>query len=285
MGLILIVGAALAGCTRSAAAPSVEEVAALVAATLTAAPLSSASTTPPPSATPPRSATPQPTATPPPSATPTAGPSSTPTAPPLPAGDPRRGLNLAMPDYQDDFSARFNWYEFSDPLAATNLWEEGRLRTTDNLADAYIWWSTGNRSAADVYVEVSAEIGECSGKDGYGLALRVGGENYDRGYTLEFSCDGSFRMHKFISGAAPATLVGWTQSDDIRAEPGAANRMGLLARGSTLAAFANGQLLTQAEDLDYVSGTFGLFASAWETPGLTVYFDDFALWYPSDGPE
>jgi len=46
-----------------------------------------------------------------------------------------------------------------------------------------------------------------------------------------------------------------------------------------LYAIANGEVLGQVEDDDFSSGTFGLFTSAMNTPGLTTYFDDFYLWY------
>jgi hypothetical protein len=252
-----------------------------VAATLTAAiPLPSStpaggdlppSATPPPSATtvPPEPATLTPTAT--------EGPGPTATPPSLPAGDPRTGLDLSQADYTDDFSVRFQWYEFSDP-SAENLWEDGRLRSTDLLADSYVWWSTSDQTAANLYAEISAQVGECSARDAYGFAIRVGGENYDRGYALEFSCGGSFRIRKFVSGAAPVTLLDWTQTPAIHAGPNALNRMGFLADGNHLYAIANGEVVGDVEDADYVSGTFGLYASSVETPGVTVLYDDFALW-------
>jgi hypothetical protein len=53
-----------------------------------------------------------------------------------------------------------------------------------------------------------------------------------------------------------------------------------LARGTRLYAFANRTRLGEAvEDSSLSAGTFGLYAMARETPGLTVVFDDFALWY------
>jgi hypothetical protein len=53
--------------------------------------------------------------------------------------------------------------------------------------------------------------------------------------------------------------------------------------GEELHFVANGEVLNSqpvVED-DYTDGALGLFASAAQTPGLTVHFDDFALWYPS----
>ena len=274
--LVLLPAAAAAACTRSAADLGPDQIATQVAATLTAvaSPPRSAGLptwTPPPSATIP----PTPTQTQTPTAT--VGPSSTPTVPALPTDDPRYGLNLAAPDYTDDFSQNL-WFGFIDPTSATNVWSQGRFLATDHIADSFIWWSTSARSSGDVYVEVTAEVGACSGKDGSGLALRVGGEGFDQGYSLEFACDGTYRIRKWASGQAPAVLRDWTAGSDIRPGANAVNRMGFLASGSTLYAFANGKPLGGVQDDDYSSGIFGLFAAAAQTQDVEVTFDDFATW-------
>jgi hypothetical protein len=269
----------LAACSRSAS-----QVTSGLPATQLASTLQSAATLPP-SATPPPSQTTVPSATPtiPPSPTitetPTPGPSPSPTGPPLASDDPRYGLNLSVPDYRDDFSTRFKWFEFSDPQSATNQLSDGVLTTVDHLADRFIWWSTSDQQGANVYAEVSATIGSCQGKDASGLALRVGGANYDRGYALEISCDGAYRLRKFVSQAAPVVLADWTPSEVIKPGPQGQNRLGLLAKANDISGFANGTLLTTVTDPDYVAGTFGLYASADRTPDLKVTFDDFALWY------
>jgi hypothetical protein len=270
---ILALGLTLAACTRPAGEPPPDTIATLVAATLTAAPTLPPTNTPPPSATPilTPSSTPTETSTP--------GPSPSPTPPELPPDDPRYGLNLATPHYQDNFSSQFTWFGPSFE-GALNIWEDGRLQATDYLTDQSIWWSTTVRDidAGNLYVEITSEIGECSGKDGFGIAVRVNGDIRNSGYTLEFSCDGAYRIRKFTTGSVEI-LVDWTASDAIQSGTGSINRMGFLAKADQLIAFANGELIGQVEDYSFFAGTFGLFASAAETPGLTVFFDDFALWY------
>ncbi len=270
----------LAGCNRAAQELPPNVLATQVAATLTAAPTLPSSITPPPSPTTVPSATQAVPPTETPTETPTPDGSPSPTPPPLAPDDPRTGINLASPDLTDDFSQRFKWYEFSDTASATNLVEDGHLKAVDNLADAYIWWSTTDSQAEDVYAEISAAAGTCSGRDSAGIAVRVNGTNFDQGYTLDFSCDGSFRLRKFITEAAPVTLIDWTESAEIAKGPNTTNRLGLLAKGSKLYVFANSKLVGQIEDASYASGTFGLYASGVNTAPLTVTFDDFAVWYP-----
>lgn len=211
--------------------------------------------------------------------TPTPELTITPTPPPLSPDDPRYGLNLAAPHYWDDFSSNLTWVGPNFD-GAMNVWEDGRLRATDFLADKFLWWSTTipDVDAGELYVEVTAEVGECSGKDAVGLAVRVEPENRDSGYTLELSCDGSYRIRKLLAGTVQ-NLLEWTPSDSILSGSEATNVLGFLARGTTLTVFANGEVLGSIEDNGFFKGNFGLFTDAASTPGLTVYFDDFKLWY------
>ncbi len=269
----------LASCNRPAAEPPPNLLATSVAATLTAQPVALATSTLPP-------ASPAPTATsgspPTESATETEAAPPTPSPIPLSADDPRTGLNLSAPDVRDDFSQAL-WYVGSDDATASFAYADGRFQVTDNLADGFLWWSTTAREAADLYVEVTAEVGNCSGKDGYGLGIRVSGQNFDQGYTLEISCDGSYRLRKFVSEEQPAILLNWTPAAALVSGPQSTNRIGLFAQGEQFQVFANGELVSaQAiEDDSYSSGALSLFASAAQTPGLNVHFDDLALWFLS----
>ncbi len=264
--------AQLIACTRIAKEPSRDSISTYVASTLTAAPSQPPTSTPPPTATPILT----PSAT--PTLTPTSGPSPTETPPQLPEDDPRYGINLAQPHYVDNFSSSLTWVG-PNFEGAVNVWDDGRIRATDLLVDSNIWWSTTRREidALNVYAEISAEIGACRGKDSYGFAVRVSGELRNSGYTLEFSCDGYYRARKFVSGTV-SVMIDWTPSNLIQMGANAENQMGILAQNEMLYLAANGEIIDEFEDFDYHAGTYGIFASAIETPGITVYFDDFRLW-------
>jgi hypothetical protein len=177
----------------------------------------------------------------------------------------------------DNFSIGTTW---GGPYneAAANLIKDGYLEAVDYLADAYVWWSTTVPEGRDVYVEVTANIPSCSGKDSAGLGLRIGGDQFDSGYTLEVSCDGHYRVRKFSAGAID-TLIDWTFSAEITQGPDASNLIGFVARGNGLHVSINRDIVGSTEDFSYYKGTFALFSNALETPGLTVHFDEFNLWY------
>ena len=269
LAVLFIVPLLLVGCTRRAPIEEPPPATQGTAAPLVQLPTS----TRPPSATPiiTPSVTPTETSTP--------GPTEAPPAPELDPDDPRYGLNLAGPNYLDNFSSNLTW-EGPNFEGASNAWENGRHRATDLLADTFLWWSTTipDIEAGNVYVEVTVEIGDCVGRDAYGLALRVDPDQRNSGYLLEFSCDGAYRTRKLYGGAL-IVLHDWTPSDSIRSGSNATNVMGFLAVGSRLSAFANSDLLDTIEDTTFYSGNYGLYANAASTPGLTVYFDDFKLWY------
>ncbi len=290
LGTLLVVSA----CNRPADEPPANVLATSVSSTLTAQPVEEATATDTPAAVDEIDKdTPEPTETPMDSeSTPTAEatdepevsptPSNTPI--PLEPGDPRSGLSLSDPDYTDDISQRFTWFEFSDPESATVIWDDGRLRVTDHLTDGILWWTTTALSAEDSYVEITVQITSCSGKDAYGMGIRVGGDNIDRGYTLEISCDGAWRVRKFTAfDEIPAVLRDWTESDLINTGPDVSNQIGFMADGDQIFAFVNGVPLDTVaiEDSDHVSGVTSLFTNASQTTDLTVHFDDFRLWHIS----
>ncbi len=263
----------LESCTVQTDQPPANQVETAVAATLMALP----TWTSPPTATIPVTATefPLPTST--STGTPTPGPSPTPSPPPLPPGDPRTGLNLSVPDYRDNFSRSTSWGGPNNE-AAINMIRDGQLIAVDHLSDTYVWWSTTLIQGSNVYAEVTANLTVCSGKDAAGLGVRIGGDNFDDGYTLEISCDGHYRMRKFSSGIVDI-LQDWTPASAMNQGPNASNRIGFVARGSKLFGFVNREILNEADDFSFYSGTFALYASAVDTPGLTVTFDDFEVWY------
>lgn len=278
--LFLMIAAGLVACTRSASDIGGSGLLPdQIAQTLTAEPTLPPSRTPPPSATPQPTITPVPEETATPALTATTGPSPTASPPPLPADDPRFGLNLTEPDLSDDFQVRYGWYEFNDASAATIQWERGQMTVTDNRADGFLWWSTSGETASDLYAEITASVEDCQGKDLYGLAIRIGGAGYDRGYTLELSCDGQYRMRKLISGAAPEIILDWTEEASIETGSNAENRLGFLANGDRLIGFVNGTELQTATDPDFVFGNFGLFTEAVDSATVTASFKNFDLWY------
>ncbi len=272
--VLLVLLPLTAACTRSSPLTHEDRVATMVAGTLTSlppiqpSPTAATVTATPAEETP--TPEPSPTATSTVTATPTAGPD-----------DPRNALDLDNPDYRDDFSTPGRWYNGYEDATVSLNFEGQAFAAIDKLTDYIIFYSASVRTEVNFYAEIDATIGACSGRDAGGMAVRVGGANYDQSYVFEIACNGEYRLRKFIEfGTVPEVLLNWAYTDAINKGPNATNRIGVFADGDELYLFVNGTLLTEdpIEDNDYSEGRFGIFASAAQTPNLKVLFDNFALW-------
>lgn len=271
--LLLMTSACLSGPVLE---DSGNQVATIVAATMAAIPTEPGGLALPSVPAPEATLPPAPATMPPPSETPTITPTSGPT--PIPPSDPRFGLDLEQPDVRDDFSSTRGWFPQVN-AGADHAFADGAFRAIDLTANNSVFWSTSRLEEDDTFIEIDARIGSCTGRDSAGVILRVSKASYANGYALEISCDGAYRLREFIQpSTSPATLAGWTESGAIIKGPNQTNRIGLLARGSLLYAFVNGELLVEREDNTLTSGVFGLYANAVNTAGLTIQFDNFALW-------
>lgn len=275
--ILLTVLCLLAACTRIAPTLSYEDrVATMVAGTLAVLPPGSTSEPTDPGEPPSASDTPSPE----PSATPTSTATTTP-SPTAGPNDPRIGLDLNNPDYEDDFSVPGRWYNGFEDAGVRLVFEGQAFAATDKLTDYIIFYSGSLRTDQNFYAEIDMTIGPCSGRDAGGMAVRVSGADYDQSYVFEVSCNGQYRLRKFIDfSTVPLVLRNWTSSTAINQGPNATNRIGVFADGDELYLFVNGVLLTEnpIEDNDYPQGRYGIFASAVETPFLKVLFDNFAVW-------
>ncbi len=188
------------------------------------------------------------------------------------ASDPRD--KLGKPNWKDSFVNGDNWPLFNDDHVTMKI-RNGQLQMSSTNADKWNSWMLTTQSLANFYLEGTANPGECSGLDHYGLMVRAPDEN--QGYLYAFSCNGQYSLTKW-NGKFSVRLVEWTQSDLIQAGPDKSNRLGIMAQGSKLSLYANGNLLTEVVDSSYPMGGFGMFVGAVETAGFTVTFDQLEYW-------
>ena len=161
---------------------------------------------------------------------------------------------------------------------------EGRMRASDPSTDQEVWWSfVRHLPIENLYVEVNVSFDGCSGKDAVGMVVRFDPNlSIENGYGLEFSCDGSYRILKYMNIEPDEILINWNPSDAIHTSEEAVNTMGFMAFGEKLCVYVDHQKIGQTEESTYKSGTIGLYANAAETAGLTVDFDQLSLWRISD---
>jgi hypothetical protein len=281
----------LAACTLqapglSASVPEEMLVATSVAGTMTAlaspaspvastpAPPESSATSAPP--TPPLAAseTALPTET--PNATLTETPTGTPTpgvTPTLSSDDPR--ASLGSPTWEDNFKNDKLWRMGEDSFTKAEVEDGAFILTGRTTSDG---WRLTVPTIDDVYLEMTARTGDCSGTDHYGLFFRVPDKsNPTEGYLFGLSCDGRYQLRQW-DGEEMDVLIPPTMSSAIHAGPDEENRLGVMAEGDRIAVYANGVLLDEVTDDTYDEGGFGMFVGARKTSGFTIRVTNIAYW-------
>ncbi len=206
-----------------------------------------------------------------PQTTQTAGPTST-----LVASDIRS--TLGNPTWRDTLSGGNNWSTGEDSFTRLQV-EDGELHLTGlTTTDGWrLTWPV----VRDLYLEMTARTGSCTGNDHYGLMARVPDRTAaNRGYLFGFTCDGRYSLRAWDGPEETMTqIVNLTSSSAIVSGSQQENRMGLWISGETIRLYANGTLLTQLEDDRFTAeGSFGIFVGARQTENFTVHVDEVAYW-------
>ena len=287
IGLLIVLFTGCQSLQGSSGLSDEDQIATLVAATLTAAPpgkyqpLPTDQPTQAPTGegdTPlPPSATPEPTFT--PTLTPTFTPTFTPTVtltPSLVPGDPI--LSLGMPTFDDKFTGGVNFYQYDDSQASYQI-EEGRMVLIAKKANSYETWSLSWGDMDDFYLEATGTFGDdCSGKDRYGMIFRA--PDTSQGYIISISCDGSYRLSKYESEDEKYTILkGWSSTSHSNAGPDSTNRLGIRVQGTLLAGYINGNKVFELNDDTFSEeGRMGVVVAASNTPGFTAYLTRVVYW-------
>jgi hypothetical protein len=283
----------LAACSPTSGLPQAEEpsadsIATQVAFLLTASPVFTPIPPLPSTDTPPQQPAEQlvftatPTAplptqepTPLPTETPTLAPSPTPlpTSTPI-ATDPRQ--LLGSPKWQDKtFKDNQNWGSAWEGDFTEGKFVDNRLVFTSVGVDG---WTLSWPKIENFYMEMTATTGTCSGKDRYGLIVRVP-DTYDRGYLYGFTCDGYYSLRRWNPEEKRyEALVNWTATPHIVQGSNQVNRLGLRVEGGRFQMYANGHYLGEAADSLLKEGRFGPFIGHDKTDNFTIYISEIAYW-------
>lgn len=228
--------------------------------------------------------TPEPTATAeaptqaPPTETPTQpAPSATPTLAPVP-GDP--AVALGVPDGVETFDTANNWQQFNN-TCFQNVIQNGVMDMTANGLQGMSCWTVSWPLVQDYYLESLVTTPQtCQPADRFGLFFRA--PDNLRGYLFGLSCDGLYSLNAW-NGSATTVIVPPAANPAINLGAGSVNRIGVIAYGGTLQLYANGLLLTVAQDTTYTGpGKIGYFVSASSEQPFTTTYDNMSIWLLTD---
>jgi hypothetical protein len=205
--------------------------------------------------------------------------------------------NMGPPDQHDAFDGNNPlFFERMHTNSAAWYGMDGRYHMTFKFGGRWVWyWSDvyGYDFYADVIV-INAD--HCVPQDSGGLIFR-GHLAADAGYMFGVTCDGSYFIGAtvypgsagYICWVGPGTAVDCepgaaansvVDSEYINSGPGAANRIGVMAEGTTYTFYINGhqvESFTQTS-LPLAEGNFTLYIGAGQDDVAEVMFDDFSLW-------
>jgi hypothetical protein len=182
---------------------------------------------------------------------------------------------LGNPTWQDTLADVNNWPLGEDQFTRAEI-KDGFLSLT--ALSELDGWRLAWPDIKDFYLEMTLKNGQCSGSDHTGMIVRVADKtNASQGYLYGITCDGRYSLRKW-DGTKMNNLIKWTASPSIRVGTDGINRLGLMAIGSKLSLYVNGDFLTEILDESYTEGAFGMFIGSDHTNEFTVYLDEVAYW-------
>ena len=188
------------------------------------------------------------------------------------AGDPK--LELGDPTWRDTFNNSDSWPIYDDEHVQMSV-QDSSLQMTLLNADKWNSWVLTTPILRNFYLEVTVKPGDCADNDNYGLLARAPSET--EAYLFGFTCDGKYSFRRW-TGERFATNVDWTASEYILSGKNQTNHLGLMAKGTSFSLYANGHLLTELHDANYLRGGIGLYASAFKTANFLVRFQEVQYW-------
>lgn len=140
-------------------------------------------------------------------------------------------------------------------------------------------WANPGLDLMDVNIEVDAARVDGPVSNTYGLLCRY--QDVDHYYFGIVSSDGYYAIGKRFDGENILLSGEKLQPTDRVADGTIVNHLRFDCVGSTLGLYANGYLLAQVEDNDFVHGDVGVIAGTLEEAGTAVTFDNFAVFRPA----
>jgi len=182
--------------------------------------------------------------------------------------------------YQDDFAADAgNWLLESD-LDASASYADGQLHLSITTPNLVAWAELQDRTFDDFVLEIDATQVDGPDNNSYGVVFRI--KNPSAYYRFDISGDGYYaltRRDEDEGGRWTWITEDWLESAAIH-RGASTNKIKIVAQGSHLVFYVNGQQIAEADDSAYRSGAIGLNAGSFHEPGVTIAFDNLTIQKP-----
>ncbi len=179
---------------------------------------------------------------------------------------------LGPPVWRDTFSGSNNFYTTSDENVQFTYNNDAFSMTAYNI-NGWHSWSLGNRRIANFYLEATFKVGYCSSNDQYGLVFRA--PDTSQGYFYIIRCGGQFGL---IRWDTMDQLIDWKPVVPLHSGPNQTNRVGVMARGTELTFYVNGDEIQKINNERYVEGLFGFVIASYGTNNFNVQIEEVSYW-------
>lgn len=176
---------------------------------------------------------------------------------------------------------------FTDPLSGWKVWvgedgssidySDGSLRVFVNTSQ-FDYWSVAGKNYTDVHLEADITKGDGPDDNDYGLICRYRDDN--NFYAFLISSDGYAGVVKVKDGDYHILSGDQMQYSEAIRRGRAQNRLQAICNGSVMTFSVNGIQLFAVTDEDFSSGDVGVIAGAYDTAGVEILFDNFAVLKP-----
>ena len=181
--------------------------------------------------------------------------------------------------YHDDFSSDRTgpWHIEGDELGSTAI--DGEQLTIEVRSPNTIQYATLQEPVfSDFQLEIDATLVEGAPNSTFGILFRM--QESGEFYRFELMNDGHYMIEKYDGEDDWTRLVDdWTFSDSI-SSGNIPNRLKIVAEGSNLSFYVNGELLREVTDTALTNGYIGLDAGTFGTNLTVASFDNLVLSNP-----
>lgn len=190
------------------------------------------------------------------------------------SAEPETEAGLIFADYFDSDANGWSTGQFEDDYTEHEIIIDDGVYTLDVTAKqkAYVEKILPNRQFDDFVLTLEATPLDDAEHYSYGVAFRENSELHT--YTFEIGNDGLYSVQLY--DGEWKTLKAWSSTDAINV--GETNELMVIADGTTLTFFVNGEQLTTLEDDALAAGTVGLLMDMFEEgESAAVEFDNLII--------
>jgi len=197
---------------------------------------------------------------------------ATPTPNTAPEDEALANLDLGAVVFSADFSA--GWPSTDAATVKIRLDRGQHLFEVGPFDGAFVW--TTAVSQADLFASIEANPAECTGRSGYGLAIRF--KDLNNYYLFTVFCDNSYTIVAKVGGALSGVGVEPGQlPSGIDAGSAQTHTLAALARGETFTLYMDGQQVSSFSDSRLEAGDIAWYAVSQSDAVARIRFDNLEV--------